>query len=179
MCVVGTPRCGVDKKITGKWHGIVASVVQCPRTAREYPGGSRVRGVVERLASWQRPPETELGFDQSISYTTGELRRMQWIARTRPPKQYASKMHRLCSTRATRDARRCGVNCRNSSIHLQAPYGWWEIGGGLRQNTAAFNGRRINFSVEMRHITAFWVATNSGGYTDFGPRNCTEARPGC
>ena len=58
-------------------------------------------------------------------------------------------MHRLCSTRATRDARRCGANCRNGSTHLQASYG----GRGLRQNTAAFNGGGgINSAVERRHI---------------------------
>ena len=32
--------------------------------------------------------------------------------------------------------RRGSGDCRNGSIHLQASYGWSEIGGGLRQNTA-------------------------------------------
>ena len=40
---------------------------------------------------------------------------------------------------ATREAKRCSSNCRNSTIHLHIPYGWSEISGGLWQNTAAFD----------------------------------------
>ena len=43
-------------------------------------------------------------------------------------------------------------------------------GGGLRHNTAAFNGGRgINFAMAMGHVMVLWLAANPGQCTGFGP----------
>ena len=54
-----------------------------------------------------------------------------------------------------------------------------QISGGLRQNTAAFNGGKgINSAMEVRRITVFWLVTNTRGCTDFGPRDSTDTKVG-
>ena len=56
----------------------------------------------------------------------------------------------------------------------------WQVGDQRRttEKHGGFNGGRgIDFAVEMRDITAFWLATNPGGFTDSSPRNCRVQKP--
>ena len=78
----------------------------------EYPGGSRDRGLVGTLRLGSNPQKPKSSASIALSHmihNANKLRRIQWITRILPTKQYVSKMHRLCTIRQFKKRRDAAV----------------------------------------------------------------------
>ena len=107
------------------------------------------------------PRSSELRFNHSMHLMHGASSATDIENPARQAARFQDAQAMYYVSGAAREAKRRGGNCRNGTINLYASYGWSEIGGRLRQNTAAFNGGGgINFAMAMRHNTVFWLATN-------------------